>query len=592
MRQLGWVLVATMLLTGCFGGRPGGTGDEGANGDPPPGTTAAGAPVIFFTDLSNAPVRGWAGRPDRGAAVSVWGLRLGSARGHAYVSVGGVPLSRDEDYAEWGATERPRTARGLERVTFWLNPDLPLGATTITVTTPAGTSNALPFFTRGEGRIFFLRPDGNDAASGRTPAAAWKTFAKVRELQAGDVLYVMGGRYGPENAAAPDRFVQAFNLDRPGAPHRSIAVVGYPGEEAVLGRCEPGLLYFVRGSSEGSGHVDLSRWVLGKLKVQVRDAVFYLGNNGRGRADALRLVGFDATTCEARAGHGTAFQPEANAGLRDLRFLGNYVHHTGKPLDWQEGDGSGYRSGPLYLGGWGTYEGVTEVAYNEFAYNNGRVQFFGHKQGDALEHLSFHHNWIHHTATPPWSSGAGSVSVVFGDGDPSGSDYVFLREADIYNNLWTDNSGGVRFGGTTGGGNGGELRFFNNTHWHSGFAPTFRDFQFGNAGVVLSNNVVRPRDGDTSGHYGGWTSGAHGPVRGDHNLYWGLNKGVPDWDDPASSREQPPRLVDPEGFDFRPGADSPARDAGRCLPLASPDYLGVPRPQGNGCDLGAFEAAP
>jgi hypothetical protein len=334
---------------------------------------------------------------------------------------------------------------------------------------------------------------------------------------------------------------------------------------------------------------------MAKLQIQTSGGAFYLGNNGKARADHLRIVGNDATSCDPTPGFGTIFSLEANAGLRDLRFLGNYVHHSGKPLDWQEGDGSRRRPYGLYMGGWGRYEGVTEVAYNEFAYNDGRAaQFYGHLEGDALEHLSFHHNWIHHNDPLPYQDGsAGSPAVVFGGGDPSRARYDYLKEADVYNNLFSENSGGIRFGAAFGGdAGGGRVRFFHNTQWQSGYQPTFSDLSFGNSSVTVTANVFRPRNDDPSSGYSDGQPGASGTASGAYNLYWGLGRGLPGWDDPTTSAEADPRLAAPEHGDFRPAADSPAHDRAPCPEVLEDDFLGVPRPQGGACDAGAFERAP
>lgn len=49
--------------------------------------------------------------------------------------------------------------------------------------------------------VFYVRPDGDDAAAGTSVAQAWQTLGRaLRERQAGDTLYLIGGAY-----ALPDR---------------------------------------------------------------------------------------------------------------------------------------------------------------------------------------------------------------------------------------------------------------------------------------------------------------------------------------------------------------------------------------------------
>ena len=60
------------------------------------------------------------------------------------------------------------------------------------------------------------------------------------------------------------------------------------------------------------------------------------------------------------------------------------------------------------------------------------------------------------------------------------------------------------------------------------------------------------------------------------------------WPDGPGS-QQDPKFVAPESHDFHLQADSPAIDAGIALPGVPDDLEGVPRPQGNGWDIGPYE---
>ena len=253
--------VAALLLAACA---PGGRTPAAGPGPHPdsPGSSAA-APVIFFTDLTDGPRRGWNGSATKGAAVSVWGLHLGSRRGDSYVTVGGVDLTADGDYAEWGATTNPKTARGLERVTFWLNASVPLGGQTVTVTVDGRTSNPLPFYVRDTGNIYFVSPDGSDDDPG-TLAEPWRTFGKVRlEARAGDVVYFREGLYAeedPYSQASKRAVLKLYDFEdcpeycfADGEAHRSIALASFPGEVARIGNGAVGLDFFVYRYDDESG---------------------------------------------------------------------------------------------------------------------------------------------------------------------------------------------------------------------------------------------------------------------------------------------------------------------------------------------------
>src|SRR5206468_2532910 len=88
----------------------------GATATPPP--TTSGGPTLFFSDLTWGPKTGWEGSTTKGAAITIWGKNFGAIRGTSYITVNGAQLNATTDYAEWDAVG---PARGLERITFWLN---------------------------------------------------------------------------------------------------------------------------------------------------------------------------------------------------------------------------------------------------------------------------------------------------------------------------------------------------------------------------------------------------------------------------------------------------------------------------------------
>jgi hypothetical protein len=75
----------------------------------------------------------------------------------------------------------------------------------------------------------------------------------------------------------------------------------------------------------------------------------------------------------------------------------------------------------------------------------------------------------------------------------------------------------------------------------------------------------------------------------DHNLFWLVPSG---WPALSQNVEADPLLADPSGLNFRLVFDSPAVDAGIELTSVTTDLEGVLRPQGQACDLGAYERTP
>ena len=92
---------------------------------------------------------------------------------------------------------------------------------------PGGGDQGLPF----KGDVFFLKPDGNDAASGDSVRAAWKTLSHAASrLKPGHTLYVLPGRY-PGGASLRMR----------GTPEAPITLRGRSGKAVVFAGGRDGL---------------------------------------------------------------------------------------------------------------------------------------------------------------------------------------------------------------------------------------------------------------------------------------------------------------------------------------------------------------
>jgi hypothetical protein len=311
---------------------------------------AAASPVILFSDLTDGPVSGWEGSATKGVAVSIWGRNLGSTRGSSFVTVGGVNLTSDSDYAEWGATTNPQTANGQQRITFWLNSAMLTSGTapntTIKITIDGVVSNVVPFHCRalGSNHIYFLSPTGSDSNAG-TLASPWLSGKKLRQVMvAGDTAYLRQGIYTSlDDAAGANRatWIEIYQSNiANGTQHKSVSVSSYPGEEAQVGN---GDLYsstnqipeklIDRVASTLTGTV-WNYWTFSKLKVRVSYAVIIEGTSSNTNGDrGLRFIGNDIRTTAAAYSTGAPFTKEGGGlGSEDFYLLGNYFNHVGVPL--------------------------------------------------------------------------------------------------------------------------------------------------------------------------------------------------------------------------------------------------------------------
>lgn len=310
----------------------------------------AARPVIYFSDMTDGPTTGFDGSSIRGAAISIWGDNFGTSRGSSTLTVGGVTLDTDADFAEWGATTNPQTARGLGRITFYLNSSMiTAGAapnTTIMVTVGDVESTTIPFHCRalGSNHIYFYSPSGNDVANGTSISTPRKTGAKIKNtLVAGDIAYLRGGTYtdvDPAYSTSRAAWMSMWagnSTPANGTAYKSVGVISYPGEVAQIGN---GDLY--NSGNElpetmidrfGSTGAIWNYWTFSKLKTVLATCVLSEGAGYPNGDDNLRFVGMDVRTTSTASGTGIPFTKEGGTtGSTNFYLLGNYFHHTGVPL--------------------------------------------------------------------------------------------------------------------------------------------------------------------------------------------------------------------------------------------------------------------
>ena len=544
----------------------------------------AAIPVIYFSDITDGPVSGWEDSSTKGAAISIWGNNFGTTRNSSYVTVSGINLQNDSDYAEWAATSNPITARGMQRITFWLNSSMNVGSTVITVTTSEGTSNTIPFYCRdlGSNRIVFISRDGSDSNNGlfSTDQGAqngpWFSANTVRGLQPGDICYFRSGIWDEiDNWECVIDFWS--NNHNNGTENNSISIASYPTELAQLGSSSTP--YVIR--HHGSQGDILNYWTFSKFRMRSSGNTTNWSNADQpGSSTNNRFIANDVSTT---AGGRTAlvFAGQGN-GSNNLRVYGNYVCDCG--VD-NRGETAAARGYGIYINGYGTLNNVF-IGWNEFAYNsNGRgMQIYGHEVGDKVDTIYVHDNYIHHN---------GLTGAVLGGGDPT-EDYSFLNVCYFYNNLvFLNGYGGeydypaILMGGENGGGNDGEWYIYNNTLYNNCAGEVHVSGGSSPVSIVMKNNIIVSDDGQS--YYTGLTGSF---FSGSNNCYFNSGSG-PSWDSDRLDDENPDFIVsEPSSLlEFQIQENSSCKDRGTITvnDIVKKDIVATYRPQGTAFDIGAFE---
>ncbi len=566
-----------------------------------PALASAATPQLLFSDMTDAPVTGWEESATKGAAVSIYARNVGTSRGSSYVTVGGVNLTSDSDYAEWGATTNPTVPLGMQRITFWLNSSMTTGGTypntTIKITTTDGTSEAIPFHVRdlNSNHIYILN---------QQTSPAW-----IREnLVAGDVAYLRAGTYNTEDDDSAEHpwahsGIFDFCYGSPknfhdGIEGKSISVTAYPGElvkfEAIDLNTHPrSFLRFI--------NVPIARWTFSKFQINALQPVDFNENVSPpydGKQEYIRFINLDITTPWIdnsnmdNYSYGDGIDFNFGNSSHHVYVLGSYIHdvvadYRGQP---QADPVDGFRSYFLYANGYGTMDHL-EIGWNEFGWNSSSrgLQFYGHRDGDKLNNLYLHDNWIHDTTRQ---------GVIFG-GEGGDHNYSFIDKAYIYNNI-ISNSGTtddvLQMGGSYGNGKyGGTYYVYNNVldGSNNNDYPTLH-IGYDLDHLYLQNNIIIgvPNTHNYVEYFPSDDPIPSGNVTADHNLYYGAGTNKkPDWDNSTLDDANPLFITSPQtGYlDFQLQSSSPAINSGVSIATVATDFLDNPRPQGSAYDIGAYE---
>ena len=566
------------------------SGTPTSTSTPSPVLSSTSAPVLFFTDLIWGPKTGWEGSDTKGAAVTIWGKNFGSSRGNSFVTVNGAQLTSTSDYAEWGAIG---PARGMERITFWVNSSASNGSGNITVTVDGATSNPLPFNVTN-GKIYFISPSGNNSNNGLyaspqggsngpfkdvwkfnpcTPTDPMHVPGSCNPSQDGQyIVYVRSGTY--TTLDVDNTFVA---LRGPyGAPDKQKALIGYPGETPIFNTINAvgGIAWTANYAPYGFNSYFTYAKLTGIGGTEPFSTIFGSYN---------RIIGNTFKDY-------LAYDQAGIVGINDSKYTniyGNLFDHNGNDsmkhnvyIKTQAtlGFTAGVDQSTLY----------TDVGWNEFANaiasdKAGGVIFISHEGTPPVvnfktDHVYIHNNYFHD----------GNMDFIFiGDNTPLG---MIGKNIYVYNNIMKGNtsvnSGITIYDGAD------NVNFYNNTFYQMGGSGSKAlAWQTGNTRSFWKNNIWYTKNGQPA-FYIETFKGA--TFNSDHDLFY--NTAVPGDSGMTvtGAKTGNPLFNNVALGDFSLLAGSPAIDAGTLGVnfMVASDYSGTLRPQGSAFDMGAYEFSP
>ena len=544
------------------------------------------APVILYTDAPSGPTSG--GENNHGGYLSIFGKNFGDRSGLGTKTKVFVGTAEVANYRYLG----PSVVFGKQRIEQLTVQVGALGKmktgtpAPVKVVVNGVASNTDQTFTPSGGRVLFVGLNGNDANAAPNdikrpwrhlqdqPAQRGAYFA----MRAGDQVVIRGGKWS--DADGIDTTWMRFGKDatKKGTATGWIHITAHPGP--INGNAIENVSYVaptdkaggiqgpwsairgVSGSYISVSNLHLAASATTKsdgapINTQYSDGPWRIVNNELGPWPSTL-----AAPENAKAG-GVA------GGGNPLTVYGNYIHDidcaSGRTYNPLENHG-------IYIDNDGAYD----IGWNAiFAIRGGNgVQTYNNGSGGSqvTNNVSIHHNFFY------GSTGKHGVNIA----DGSGAGFK------VFNNVITDTTGaGIRFNST-------EIRakIWNNTLFNVNRSRNPRLGALANdstgkpGGIDVANNIIWPFPGTA---YTGGTVGFGSESAWTNNLFYGAPD-APDKSTATNAVVANPQLANP-GMDFRLQPSSPAKDKGAAsvAGVVTNDFNGVPRPQGSGFDIGAFE---
>ncbi|WP_185156113.1 T9SS type A sorting domain-containing protein [Fulvivirga kasyanovii] len=542
----------------------------------------ANGPVLLFSDIESGPKNGWSTtEPDKGASVTIWGHGFGTTRGSSFVTVNGVDLKVEADYAVWG---EHWPTQFFQRITFWLNDSMIDGLGEITVTVDGVESNPLPFTIR-PGTIYFITESnpGGTGTLNNPYEVSTANYNWIDNMAPGDIYYfrdskIYDGEYNGGNSV-----IWIRNSEQSGTASLPIALLAYPGESPKF--------------TVNSYSVNHNNAVKFDNNYMVYSG-FSIDSEWMGAAmhgDFHRFIGNDVVGLKNWHGAGTGIV--VTKGDRNI-LLGNAIHGGNSQNRFDHG---------VYFSGCSD-NGGTELGWNHFYDNDfgrGPIISINHQgdrcaTGQILDAHFVFNNIVDCSAQRATAINVYDLSYDEGEEEPEPT-YVY-NNVFINCGTYDDTDSHVAYAPAMMHNAAGHVRFYNNTLYNSGYIG-FRIRPHVTSTYIKNNIVHMSPDfpGPTGNHY--TYIDDESVVSLSNNLYYGIGSYSPCTGCPVDSdnvNDSNPLFASPASLNFELQATSPAIDAGTStlvFEVDPPAYAPITRDlnllfRGDTPGIGAYESTP